>query len=226
MTPRVLDALVALGLLAAVGVSGLLLGREFLPDRFGEGAAAPAPTRRITDPGVRQRLARTAFRSAASLPRPAVTIIEFADFQCPACGGMEPALRQVLREEQGRVALAYHHYPLEAIHPHAFDAAVAFECAAEQGRGEQLHDLLFAAQDSIPGADWQRFAARAGVRDLAGFRACTAGTAAPARVRAEAAMARSLGLAGTPTLFVGDAEVFGAVSADSLRALVRKAASR
>ncbi|MDB4952228.1 MAG: disulfide bond formation protein DsbA [Gemmatimonadetes bacterium] len=226
MTPRVLDALVVLGVLAAVGVSGLLLGREFFPERFGAAGSAPAPTRRITDPGLRQQLAGTAFRSAASLARPAMTIVEFADFQCPACRGVEPALRQVLREEQGRVALAYHHYPLEAIHPHAFDAAVAFECASEQGRGEVMHDLLFAAQDSIPGADWHRFASRAGLPDLARFGACMAGTAAPARVRADAAMARSLGLAGTPTLFVGETEVFGAVSADSLRTLVRKATSR
>ncbi len=66
-----------------------------------------------------------------------VTIIEFADFQCPFCNRIEPALNEVLAKYQGKVKLSYRDFPLSQIHPSANIAAVASRCALDQGRSVQ-----------------------------------------------------------------------------------------
>lgn len=223
---RILEGLTALFVLGALCVGGLVIARELFPDRFGASAApAPAPTRWLLEPGLIEQLAATGWRSGEAAESTAVTIVEFADFQCPSCRETAAALRQVLDEQPGRVLLALHHYPLEGIHPHAFAAAVAFECAAEQGRGQQMHDGLYEGQAEIGKRPWKEYARGAGVADSARFQACLAGPAAPARVRGDAAMARALGLRGTPTLVIGRTQLFGTLGADSIRALVRSARS-
>ena len=75
-----------------------------------------------------------------------VAIIEFSDFQCPACAQFTrdtlPRLRQRY-VKSGKVLLAFHPLPLQGIHPRAFRASVAAECAARQGRFWPMHDGLF-----------------------------------------------------------------------------------
>lgn len=225
---RIFDGLAALLVLGALCIGGLVIAREVFPGRFGtmENAPPQRPTRWLHEPGLVEQLAATGWHSGEAKDSTAVTIVEFSDFQCPACRAAAAALRVVLEEQPAKVILAYHHLPLEAIHPHAFAAGVAFECAAEQGRGRQMHDTLFDGQSEIGKSPWAAYAARAGVPDLVRFDTCLAGPAAPVRVRADAAMARSLGFRNTPTLVVGRFQVIGAVGADSIRALVRSARSR
>jgi protein-disulfide isomerase len=225
---RILEGLTALFVLGALCIGGLAIAREVFPDRFrtGEsGAAAATHERWLHEPGLIEQLAATGWRIGEAQDSTAVAIIEFADFQCPSCRETAAALRQVLEEHPGRVILAFHHYPLESIHPHAFAAGVAFECAAEQGQGKQMHDALYEGQDEIGTLPWTEYATGAGVPDSVRFKACLAGAAAPARVRNDARMARALGLRGTPTLVIGRVQVFGTVGLDSLRALVRTAGS-
>lgn len=226
---RVVDALTVAGVLAALAVSGLVVGREFFPERFRAARpepAPPAPRRTLAEPGLAERLASTGWHSGEAQGADAVTIVEFSDFQCPACGATAEVLRALLREQPGKVALAYHHFPIERTHPRAFDAGVAFECARDQGRAQAMHDLLFRGQDRIPGARWWEFAAAAGVPDRGRFEACLGDPAVQARVREDAAMARALGMRGTPTLVIGREMVFGGIGADSLGALLRAARSR
>lgn len=91
-----------------------------------------------------------------------VVIVEFADFQCPFCAVAARSLRE-LRSRVDEVAILYRHFPLDAIHPHATDAAIAAECAAAQGMFEAYHDLLFAEQRAIGSIEWTDFGERAGV---------------------------------------------------------------
>src|SRR4051812_34783976 len=71
-----------------------------------------------------------------------VTIVEFSDFQCPACRFAEPPLRQIMSMYQGDVRLIFKHFPLERIHEYARMGAVSAECAGRQGKFWELHDLL------------------------------------------------------------------------------------
>jgi len=100
-----------------------------------------------------------------------VRIVEFADFECPACRALQRTLRELRKRHPGTVAVIYRHYPL-AGHFLAMPAAVAAECAAVQGRFESYADLLFEKQDSLNALSWSALAASAGVSDTARFETC------------------------------------------------------
>lgn len=75
-----------------------------------------------------------------------ITIVEFSDFQCPACRAAEPTVQQVLAKYPDKVVLIYRHFPLMSIHPFAELAARASEVVDEQGKFWEYHDKLFEKQ--------------------------------------------------------------------------------
>jgi protein-disulfide isomerase len=75
-----------------------------------------------------------------------VTIVEYGDFECPSCKNAVPAVKMLLENFAGKVRLVFRHFPLEQAHPHALMAAEAAECAGEQGKFWEMHELLFAHQ--------------------------------------------------------------------------------
>lgn len=74
------------------------------------------------------------------------TIVEFSDFQCPACAAAAPAVRTLVEQYPDDVRLIYRHFPLRSIHQHAVTAAKAAEAAGAQGKFWEMHDALFAQQ--------------------------------------------------------------------------------
>jgi len=79
---------------------------------------------------------------------PKVTLIEFEDFQCPACKTYHPIVRDVLNSYDGKsFKLMFKHFPLTSAHKNAFAAAVAAEAAGAQGKFFEMHDLLYERQD-------------------------------------------------------------------------------
>ena len=87
-----------------------------------------------------------------------VTIVEFADFQCPACRRFATEIFPMLQAQFGdQMALVFRHWPLPN-HPYSYDAARAAECAAAQGRLEAFHDLVFSQRDSLEVEPFRRFA--------------------------------------------------------------------
>ena len=79
-----------------------------------------------------------------------VTLVEYSDFQCPACRIFSTVLDDVLAtaELRDRVRLVYRYFPLVSIHKNAFLAASAAEAAGMQGKFWEMHDLLFKEQDN------------------------------------------------------------------------------
>ena len=75
-----------------------------------------------------------------------VTIVEYSDFQCPACASMYPLLHRLESELSGTVRIVYRHYPLRQIHAQAQMAAQAAEAAAKQDKFFEMHDMLFNTQ--------------------------------------------------------------------------------
>lgn len=145
-----------------------------------------------------------------------VTIVEFSDFQCPFCARAAVALREVRARYPDRVTVIYRHYPLTNIHPHAVNAALAAECAAEQGRFESLHDAFFAQQDSIGTKSWRAFAEEAGVADLAAFDACIEEQRYAQRVVEDTRAGDLIGVRGTPSIVVGNLLLPGTPSFEDL----------
>src|SRR5215216_1201551 len=140
-----------------------------------------------------------------------VTLEEFSDFQCPACGGLEPGLRRVMREYEGRgVRLIFRNYPLQ-MHKYAFIAARAAEAAGQQGKFWEMHDMLYDNQkewsDSMePRVQFDSYATRLGL-DVQRFKADLERQDLADRVKADFLRGTSLGVKGTPTVFLNGREM-------------------
>jgi protein-disulfide isomerase len=129
-------------------------------------------------------------------------ILEFSDFQCPFCAAVQQPLHNLRLKYPDQLKIVYRHFPLEAIHPYALTAALAAECAGEQGAFEAFHDSLFDDQASIGSRAWEDVARASGVRDSAGFRSCMSTRRLLPRVREDARVAREIALPGTPGIIV------------------------
>lgn len=75
-----------------------------------------------------------------------VTLIEYADFQCPSCGSYFPTIKQLEQKYGDKVTFIFRHYPIISLHPNAFAAARASEAASKQGKFFDMHDKLFETQ--------------------------------------------------------------------------------
>ncbi len=154
----------------------------------------------------------------------AVTIVEFLDFQCPACAVAAGSVSTIIDTYGDDVAVVIRNFPLTSIHPHAVDAAVAFEAAAAQGAAAEMYRALFATQEEwSPGAGsradvFRALADELGL-DMAAYDAAVADPATLDRVARDNADAVGLGLQGTPSFFV-DGERAAISTFDDLVALV------
>ncbi|MBC7941428.1 MAG: thioredoxin domain-containing protein [Chitinophagaceae bacterium] len=76
-------------------------------------------------------------------PEAKLTLLEYGDYECPACIQAEPLMQHLVAAHTGRLCLVFRHFPLMEVHPHAELAAEAAEAAAAQGRFWPMHHLLF-----------------------------------------------------------------------------------
>ena len=142
------------------------------------------------------------------------TIVEFVDFQCPACRALHHRLREVVDDLDEDIEIVRKHMPL-AKHAHAALAARAYCCADELGAKEAMADRLFAARAlSEPGCS--DIAGELSL-DVGAFDACMSSDRPDAILRRDAEEAKALGIRALPTLFIGDTKFEGAPSAERLR---------
>lgn len=148
---------------------------------------------------------------SASEPNEVVTIVEFSDFQCPACKAAEPVVEQVVEDNPGRVELIYRHFPLESIHPNARDAAIASEIAAEAGLFWEYHDLLFENQTEWADAEdpiafFEQYAQELEI-DTTDFSQKMESSVYSDLVEADIRDGFALGINATPTIYVNGVKV-------------------
>ena len=131
-----------------------------------------------------------------------IAIVEFSDFQCPFCARHANETLPILKQKlKGRARYIVVNLPLP-IHADALAAAEAAECAAEQDTFWPMHALLFKEQASLATAHLIDFASRLKL-DATQFTSCLNRDDALAKVKADEAEARRLGISSTPTLFIG-----------------------
>lgn len=150
-----------------------------------------------------EALKRHGFKLDASMPHKGptdapVVLVEFFDYGCPACARIKPLLDEVVKSYPRDVALYYKMYPL-ASHPNSAAAAQAALAAAEQGKFEEMHALLFENQHSHSEADLRSYAEKLGL-DMQKFKSDF--DAASAAVKADKKEGDEAGVMGTPTLYV------------------------
>jgi len=157
-------------------------------------AAAALPTEPLSLAGAETRGNRAAL----------VAIIEFSDFQCPACGRFaRDTLPQLEKRyvDTGQVLLAFRHYPLAKIHKGAVRAAEAAECAGRQGKFWQMHDLLFQTQQQFDESGLIERGQKLSL-DLSAFTGCLKGQAIH-QINEDQKAADILRVKGTPTFLIG-----------------------
>lgn len=146
-------------------------------------------------------------RGAANAP---VTVVEYADFQCPACAGVSPLIKQLLDAEEDMVRLVYRHFPLTSIHDKAMITAEAAEAAGAQGKFWEMHALLYERQrawaaknaDEMPDV-LAGYAQELGL-DVTLFRQALTQHTYRAKVQQQYDDAIALGLPGTPSFIFND----------------------
>jgi predicted DsbA family dithiol-disulfide isomerase/uncharacterized membrane protein len=150
-----------------------------------------------------------------------INVVEFADFECPHCRALHPRLHAIVREYGDRVNFKRLNLPLKS-HPHAQDAARAAVCAEAQGKGAEMADALFEAEDVSSLAN-RRLAATLGL-DVRRFAGCLTDPATDSRIEREANLLRNAGLKGLPTVYIGGRTVIGAQPDEVLRDAFERAA--
>jgi protein-disulfide isomerase len=200
---------VLLGIIAVVGVGivGAIALRGSAPTTTAPittlPAAINAPTGRTSD----------GFYYKGSPDAP-VKVVEYADFQCPACAQFATRLEGTLNKayiESGKVQLIYHEFPLPQ-HANAVKSAEAARCAGDQGKFWQMHDLLFSRQNEWENAGnptrlFGNYATALGLNQQA-FSSCLATGTYTKAVTEAGTVAQTAGIQQTPTFVVGGKQVF------------------
>ena len=125
--------------------------------------------------------------------------------QCPFCRKFALEIAPELKKrfvDEGKVQQAFWHLPIEAIHHEAFAAAVAAECAGDQGRFWEMHANLFDAPKDLSTEKIAQIATRVGLSEKL-FAACVAKPETAALVKDSVQQAQALQIRSTPTFFVG-----------------------
>ena len=155
-------------------------------------------------------------------PNGKVVIIEYSDFECPFCGRHFPTINQILTEYGDDVKFIYRHFPLVSIHPNAQKSAEASECAAEQGKFWEYHDILFANQTALTIPSLKQYAGQLGLNQSQ-FDSCLDTGKYASKVTAHAQEAQQVGVSGTPGTFVNDELVSGAYPFSTFQQLIEAA---
>jgi protein-disulfide isomerase len=157
-------------------------------------------------------------------PAAKVTLVEFADYECPHCKRLQPVLRQILEEFPNDVKVYFKHYPLPQ-HTNARLAAEAAVAAYQQKKFWPFQDRLWDKQDELSPAEIEKIAKESGL-DVSKFRQDLDSQAVKARVQQDRADGQALGLQATPTLYIDGREYTDPKDTDSLREWIKEELAR
>jgi protein-disulfide isomerase len=149
-------------------------------------------------------------------PNASVTVIEFSDFQCPACSMAVPEAHKIVMYYGNRINFVFKHFPA---HEDSLKAAEAAECARDQGRFWEFHDKLFENSDRLKVNDLQRYA-RTMLLDTEKFNKCLLSGEKTAKVEADFRDGIKYGIQGTPTFFVNGIMMTGVQPFEEIKQII------
>ena len=148
-----------------------------------------------------------------------ITLVEYSDFECPFCEKIYPTFKKILNDYPDQVRLVYKHFPL-GFHPNAQKAAEASECANEQGKFWEYHDLIFEKQSGgLSLINFKQWAGDLGLNTKK-FNNCLDSSKYAQKVQTDATDGQSRGVNGTPATFVNGQLVSGAVPYESFKPII------
>lgn len=155
-----------------------------------------------------------------------LTLVEYSDFQCPACGAYYPILKPVIEKNKDRLFFVYRHFPLDQ-HKNARVAAYSAEAAAKQGKFWPMHDLLFENQSSWSEKDkpmevFSQYAKDLKL-DIEQFKKDVNSQEIKSRVESDQQSGTSFGVNSTPSFFLNGTKLDNPRSADEFQKLIDEA---
>ncbi|MBU2025962.1 MAG: thioredoxin domain-containing protein [Patescibacteria group bacterium] len=155
-----------------------------------------------------------------------VKVMIFSDFQCPYCKKFDETFNKVFAKYQDKMQVSFRQLPLSNIHPQAYPAALASLCANEQEKFWEMYDTLFSNQDEWGKneADKTVFTKYAGAIsiDADKFKKCMDDETYAPIIEQDEKTAQEFGLSGTPSIFINDEFVSGAISEQDLAEIIEK----
>ncbi len=147
-----------------------------------------------------------------------VTIVQFAEFQCPYCGKARESVDKVMKNYDGKVKFVFRDFPLD-FHQNAIPAAIAANCADKQGKYWPVHDAFMKDQQSLAEADIQRVAKAAGL-DMTKWEECRKDPSIEAEIKKDESDGQQAGVTGTPAFFINGVFINGAQPYEKFKAIV------
>jgi protein-disulfide isomerase len=138
-----------------------------------------------------------------------VTVIQFAEFQCPYCGRAKETVEKVLKNYDGKVNMVFRDFPL-GFHDRAIPAAVAANCAGAQGKYWEMWDAMMSNQRALSDTDLEGYATKAGVASMDTWHQCLQDPAQAEEVKKDIHDGETAGVTGTPAFFINGLMISGA----------------
>ena len=166
-------------------------------------------------------------------PTSEVVLIEYGDFQCPACAAANPGINAIMKQYGETVAFVFRNFPLTSRHPNAKAAAAAAESAGQQGKYWEMHDKIYENQTQWSGLSgtertdfFMSYAQQLGL-DEAQFKADFESESVAQKISFDQALGKKIGVNSTPAFYIGGNQVDSEIiknlqqdSGDSLRDLL------
>lgn len=160
-------------------------------------------------------------KNTEGTPSAKVKIVEFGDFQCPACGVAHPIVNQIIEKNKDKVYFVFRNFPLPA-HANAIDAARTAEAAGEQGKYWQMYDLLYQNQKDWselvnPSNKFGEYAQKLGL-DIKKFESDLAGEITV--INSDKSLGEKAGVSATPTFFINGQKYPGVINTDQFQSII------
>ncbi len=156
-----------------------------------------------------------------------VSVIEYGDFECPACGAYNPIVNQLIATYGSQVLFSFRNFPLYTIHPDAGISAQAAEAAGLQGKYWEMHELLYKNQlawsvvdpSAVVSKYFDGYAQQLGL-DVKKFDQDITSSAVTNKIAADVASGNAAQIDHTPTFFVNNAQIANPASADAFKQVI------
>ena len=150
-----------------------------------------------------------------------VKIVEFSDFQCPACQMAHSVVRQIGNEYGDKILIVFRHFPLISSHQYSLKAAEAAEAAAAQGKFWEYHDMLFENQANLKNEDLIKYAKNLRL-DTKKFEEELNSGKYNSKVMADLEAGSNVGVSATPTFFINGTKYEGILEIEQFRQIINE----
>lgn len=188
--------------------------RDLVATASQEGAIRVTAVQKPIRPKIEIDVSGSYFKGPENAP---ITLVEFADFQCPYCYQALPKIEEILEAYKGKVKFVYKHFPLP-FHNQAMNAAIAAECSGKQGKYWEMHDAIFEKYASLSDDLYPKLAQNLKL-DATQFASCLKDSEVKNKVQKELSYGSEIGVAGTPSFYVNGVQMSGGLSLAEFKSL-------